>query len=138
MQTIQILSWNQAKDLALDIRIEVFVNEQGVPQALELDEFDVVAWHALGWHGNQAIGTGRLLADGKIGRLAVLKDHRGKGMGKSLLGALIEFGQHQGIERFYLHAQTAAIGFYEALGFKTNGPVFNEAGIEHIKMIKSN
>ncbi len=138
MQTIQILSWNEAKDLALGIRITVFVNEQGVPQSLELDEFDPVSWHALGWHGNQAIGTGRLLADGKIGRLAVLKDYRGKGIGKSLLKSLIEFGQEQGIERFYLHAQTTAIGFYESLGFKTKGPVFNEAGIEHIKMIKTN
>ncbi len=59
-------------------------------------------------------------------------------MGTALIKSLIEFGQQQGIGQFYLHAQTAAIGFYEGLGFKANGPVFNEAGIEHIKMQKQN
>ena len=138
MQKIVIMRWGEARHLAYPIRLTVFVNEQRVPEELELDDDDPGAWHALFFQDGQAIATGRLLSSGKIGRLAVLKNYRGLGMGTALIKSLMEFGQQQGIGKFYLHAQTTAIGFYEGLGFKTNGPVFNEAGIEHIKMIRSN
>ncbi len=138
MQKIAIMRWDEARHLAYPIRLTVFVNEQRVPEELELDDDDPDAWHALLFKDGQAIATGRLLGNGKIGRLAVLKNYRGLGMGTALIKSLIEFGQQQGIGQFYLHAQTTAIGFYEGLGFKANGPVFNEAGIEHIKMQKQN
>lgn len=138
MQKIAIMRWDEARHLAYPIRLTVFVNEQQVPEELELDDDDPDAWHAVVLKDEQAIATGRLLGNGKIGRLAVLKNYRGLGMGTALIKSLMEFGQQQGIGQFYLHAQTTAIGFYEGLGFKANGPVFNEAGIEHIKMIRSN
>ncbi len=138
MQKIAIMRWDEARHLAYPIRLTVFINEQQVPEELELDDDDPDAWHAVMLKDGQAIATGRLLSSGKIGRLAVLKDYRGLGMGTALIKSLIEFGQQQGIGQFYLHAQTTAIGFYEGLGFKANGPVFNEAGIEHIKMQKQN
>ena len=138
MQKIAIMRWDEARHLAYPIRLTVFVNEQQVPEELELDDDDPDAWHAVVLKDGQAIATGRLLSSGKIGRLAVLKNYRGLGIGTGLIKRLMEFGQQQGIGQFYLHAQTTAIGFYEGLGFKANGPVFNEAGIEHIKMIRSN
>ncbi len=138
MQKIAIMRWDEARHLAYPIRLTVFVNEQQVPEELELDDDDPDAWHAVMLKDGQAIATGRLLGNGKIGRLAVLKNYRGLGMGTALIKRLMEFGQQQGIGKFYLHAQTTAIGFYEGLGFKANGPVFNEAGIEHIKMRKQN
>lgn len=138
MQAIQILPWNEANTLAYPIRFQVFVNEQGVPEDLELDEDDPLAWHALALRDHQAIGTGRLLSSGKIGRLAVLAKYRKQGVGTNLLLTLLDFGQQQGINQFYLHAQVSAIDFYAHLGFQAIGPIFHEAGIEHIKMMRSN
>jgi len=138
MRVIEILPWNKASTLAYPIRFQVFINEQGVPQHLELDEDDPLAWHALAIRDHQAIGTARLLSSGKIGRLAVLPNHRKQGVGKELMLALLDFGQQQGIHQFYLNAQVSAVDFYARLGFQAIGPIFNEAGIEHIKMVRSN
>ncbi len=138
MQAIQILPWNEANTLAYPIRFQVFINEQGVPEDLELDEDDPLAWHALAMRDHQAIGTARLLSSGKIGRLAVLANYRKQGVGTDLLLALLDFGRQQGIDQFYLHAQVSAMDFYDRLGFQAIGPIFHEAGIEHIKMIRSN
>jgi predicted GNAT family N-acyltransferase len=138
MRAIEILPWNKASARAYPIRSQVFINEQGVPKDLELDEDDPLAWHALATRDDQAIGTARLLSSGKIGRLAVLPNHRKQGVGKELMLALLDFGQQQGIRQFYLHAQVSAVDFYARLGFQAIGPIFNEAGIEHIKMVKSN
>ncbi len=135
MQEITIMGWEEAKHLAYPIRLTVFVNEQQVPEELELDEDDPTAWHAVVFKDEQAIATGRLLRNGKIGRLAVLKEYRGQGHGTMLMQALIEHGKQEGITNFYLHAQRTALAFYERFGFTTNGPVFNEAGIDHIKMV---
>lgn len=138
MITLRILSWPEAQALAYPIRLTVFVEEQGVPKELELDEEDVRAWHALALDNSplsNTLGTARLQADGKIGRLAVLAQHRGHGIGSALMNALLGFGTKQGIEHFYLHAQTSAMPFYERFGFKANGPIFNEAGIKHVKMM---
>ena len=129
------MSWKEAKLLAYPIRLTVFVEEQKVPEALELDANDPQAWHAIVFENGQAIATGRLIRDGKIGRLAVLKQYRGQGYGSKLLKALVDHGNNLGILDFYLHAQTSAIGFYEQLGFKQIDSEFNEAGIWHIKMV---
>lgn len=135
MQEIMIMRWQEARHLAYQIRLTVFVNEQQVPEELELDEDDPTAWHAVMFKDGQAIATGRLLRNGKIGRLAVLKEYRGLGLGSELLKTLVSYGRQEGINQFFLHAQTSAIVFYQQHGFKENGPVFNEAGIEHIKMV---
>ena len=135
MQEMMIMGWEEAKSLAYPIRLAVFVHEQQVPEELELDDDDLTAWHAVVLKDGQAIATGRLLSNGKIGRLAVLRSYRGQGVGSNLLETLVQFGERQNIKKFFLHAQTSAISFYEQLGFQAIGPVFNEAGIEHIKMV---
>lgn len=129
------MQWDEAKDLAYPIRLTVFVNEQQVPEELELDEDDPTAWHAVVLDHSKAIATGRLLRNGKIGRLAILKEYRGLGLGSELLKTLVSYGRQEGIKQFFLHAQTTALDFYQCHGFKAIGPVFNEAGIDHIKMI---
>ncbi len=129
------MHWEEVKHLAYPIRLTVFVNEQQVPEELELDEDDPTAWHAVVLDHGKAIATGRLLRSGKIGRLAVLKEYRGLGLGGELLKTLVSYGRQEGIKEFLLHAQTSAVGFYERHGFKAIGPVFNEAGIDHIRMM---
>ena len=135
MQEIRIMQWDEAKDLAYPIRLTVFVHEQGVPEALELDTDDALAWHAVMFKDGQAIATGRLLRNGKIGRLAVLREYRGLGLGSEILKTLVSYGHQEGIKQFFLHAQTTAIGFYERHGFNAIGLPFEEAGIDHIKMV---
>ena len=135
MQEMMIMGWEEAKSLAYPIRLAVFVHEQKVPEELELDDDDPTAWHAVVFQDGQAIATGRLLRNGKIGRLAILREYRGLGLGSELLKTLVSYGRQEGIKQFFLHAQTSAIGFYERLGFKAIAPVFNEAGIDHIKMV---
>ncbi|BEI34033.1 GNAT family N-acetyltransferase [Polynucleobacter sp. HIN5] len=135
MQEMMIMRWEEARHLAYPIRLTVFVNEQQVPEELELDEDDPTAWHAVVLDHSKAIATGRLLRNGKIGRLAILKEYRGLGLGSELLKTLVSYGRQEGIKQFFLHAQTTALDFYQRHGFKAIGPVFNEAGIDHIKMI---
>lgn len=134
MTIVKILPWQKASSLAYPVRYTVFIKEQGVPKELELDDDDPLAWHALLFDGVSPVGTARLLPSGKIGRLAVLQPYRGQGYGTMLMQALIAHGKEKGIAHFYLHAQTTALAFYERLGFKANGPVFNEAGIAHQRM----
>ena len=135
---ILIKPWHQAMMVALPIRLGVFVEEQGVPENLELDEFDELADHALAFNGAVCIGTARLTrsANGgaQIGRMAVLPEYRRQGLGTQLLQALIEQGQSQGVTRFELHAQVSAIGFYEKQGFIIQGEQYEEAGILHRNM----
>jgi predicted GNAT family N-acyltransferase len=139
MPVISIKPWSEAITEALPIRITVFVQEQGVPKEMELDEFDVNADHALVHIGPLCVGTARLvrLADKKvqIGRIAVLDGQRGNGIGSKLLKALLDLGRSQGIEEFELHAQVAAINFYAKLGFSPLGEIYDEAGIPHRNMI---
>lgn len=136
---ITIKPWSQAISEALIIRMQVFVQEQGVPEELELDEFDSSADHALAYIQNQCVGTARLIlrSDGRaqIGRMAVLREFRQKGVGRQLLRALILLGKSRGIVEFELHAQVSAISFYEKLGFIPHGEVYDEAGIPHRNMI---
>jgi predicted GNAT family N-acyltransferase len=135
---VHLLPWGQAQARTHPIRLAVFVEEQGVPEELELDEDDPLAWHALAERDGLAIGTARLQQNGKIGRLAVLHAYRRQGVASAILNTLLDFGRQHGIEHFYLHAQIEALAFYERFGFKANSPVFNEAGIAHRMMIKTN
>jgi predicted GNAT family N-acyltransferase/gamma-glutamylcyclotransferase (GGCT)/AIG2-like uncharacterized protein YtfP len=123
---------------AFAIRMRVFVKEQGVPQEIELDRDDKRAVHFLATVAGTAVGTARVVmrqGGAKIGRMAVVKSYRGKGVGKALLQRAIVSAKDQGAERIYLHAQLPVIGFYEKMGFGCVGPVFDEAGILHRKMI---
>lgn len=117
------------------VRFAVFVEEQGVPAAIEMDDWDALSRHALALRDGVAIGTGRLLPDGHIGRVAVLRAARGQGVGARILERLMEMGRSRGMSRFELSAQTQALAFYQKLGFFAVGEVYREAGIEHVKMI---
>jgi len=133
--SIRLCNWDEARTEARPIRELVFVREQAVPLELELDEEDPRCEHALAHTDDgAAVGTGRLLPDGHIGRMAVLKEWRGKGVGALLLQALIERARERGHMRARLNAQTYAIGFYRRYGFEVSGPEFMDAGIAHVPM----
>jgi predicted GNAT family N-acyltransferase len=128
------------KDLekAFGIRMRVFVREQGVPREIEMDGQDERAIHFLAFDSAKAVGTARLVIrqkTAKIGRMAVLKSYRGKGIGTKLLRRAIVTARRQGVRNIYLHAQVPVIGFYETVTFHCVGPVFKEAGIPHRKMV---
>ena len=135
--TVVIGDWPQQQAAATALRHAVFVTEQQVPIELELDEFDASSEHAVAWLGDQAVGTGRLLPDGHIGRMAVDRACRGKGVGTALLEALLAQAGRRGMSAVRLHAQTHAQGFYARCGFVQEGEPFEEAGIPHIAMRKS-
>jgi predicted GNAT family N-acyltransferase len=132
--TVVTGSWAELGAAASAIRHEVFVEEQRVPVELELDEFDAVCIHALARDGETALGTGRLLPDGHIGRMAVRREARGAGIGSKLLRALMQQAQQRGDSAVVLHAQLSAVGFYQRHGYTPEGDVFMDAGIEHIAM----
>jgi predicted GNAT family N-acyltransferase len=123
---------------AFAIRVRVFVKEQGVPAEIELDRDDARATHFLAVHSGKAVGTARVVmrrGSAKIGRMAVLKSHRRRGVGTRLLKRAVQMARQSGATKIYLHAQVAVIGFYENLDFRCVGPVFDEAGIPHRKMV---
>ena len=134
MFKIELLDWPAAEQQASRIRFTVFVEEQRVPAELEMDENDAASLHALAYADGRAIGTGRLLPDGHIGRMAVLKEWRGRGVGQALLRALIDAARRRGDREVALNSQVHALGFYGAEGFKAEGPVYEEAGIPHQAM----
>ncbi|MGD7653165.1 MAG: GNAT family N-acetyltransferase [Verrucomicrobiales bacterium] len=116
------------------VRFTVFVDEQKVPEEIEMDEWDERSRHVLAVADGVAIGTGRLLPDGHIGRVAVLREWRGRKVGVAVMEKLVAMGRAAGMSELVLSAQTQAAGFYQALGFTPRGGVFEEAGIEHIEM----
>jgi predicted GNAT family N-acyltransferase len=132
---VDAVSWDEAAPRLSAIRRAVFVVEQGVPEALEWDGIDAHCRHVLAVHASgQAIGTGRLLPDGHIGRMAVLPQFRGRGVGRALLARLIDIARARGDRVVVLHAQTHAFGFYRAAGFAISSGEFMGAGIPHVEM----
>ena len=132
---IRIMPWSEARAEAQPIRMTVFVVEQGVPPEIELDEWDDRSEHAIAYDAaGRPVGTGRLLPDGHIGRMAVLRESRGGGVGGRLLEALIERARARGMQRVALNAQTHAAPFYARFGFAVTGQEFVEAGIPHLAM----
>jgi len=128
-------NWPEHSKLIRNIREIVFVLEQGVSRKIEWDGRDHLCQHAIALtHDNEIIGTGRLLPNGHIGRIAVLTSWRGHGVGSSLLSLLISLAQEANHDQVYLNSQTHAIDFYQRFGFITQGPVFMEAGIPHQRM----
>ncbi|MBS3199164.1 GNAT family N-acetyltransferase [Turicibacter bilis] len=130
-------------NIAFQIRINVFVNEQGVPLEDELDEFDTLndsCHHILAYYQDQPVGTGRIrFVDGvgKLERICILKDYRKFGLGKLIISGLESIAMEKGINKFKLHGQTHAEGFYQKLGYQTASEVFIEDGIPHLLMQKT-
>ncbi len=140
--TVRLRRVSSQEDLkkAFAIRERVFVKEQGVPQTIEKDRDDARAIHFLAFESNTAVGTARVVIDrrsAKIGRMAVLRKHRGKGIGKKLLRRALAAATKRGVRQIYLHAQVPVVGFYESMGFRSSGELFAEAGIPHRKMFWS-
>ena len=134
MLRIELMDWNAARAEASRIRLAVFVEEQRVPPEIEMDDNDATCVHALAYAQGRAVGTGRLLPDGHIGRMAVRKENRSLGVGGAILERLVEEARRQGMRAVVLSAQTHAIGFYRRHGFSEEGEVFEEAGIAHQAM----
>ena len=120
------------------VRREVFIIEQAVPEEIELDGLDSECVQALALDGESgaAIGTARLMPEGRIGRVAVLEARRKEGIGAALVRCLLAEADHRGDPEIELHAQTWTIGFYEKLGFAAEGPEFLEAEIPHRRMVR--
>ena len=128
-------AWHDLGSAAQGIRQMVFINEQGVPAAMEHDEHDASSLHALALDGaGNAIGTGRLLPDGHIGRMAVLPAWRHHGVGAALLRHLLEAAALRGTRQLALNSQIHAAPFYARYGFMPVGQEFIEAGIAHLEM----
>jgi predicted GNAT family N-acyltransferase len=134
MLKIQLLTWEEARTHAAPIRFAVFVEEQGVPLEIELDEMDERSVHALAFQDGNAVGTGRLLPDGHIGRMAVLKDWRRCGVGGRILAALVDEARRRGHREVVLSAQVRATPFYRSHGFAEEGAEYLDAGIRHQDM----
>lgn len=116
------------------IRHTVFTGEQGVETGVDFDGDDEHAIHALVEIGGEPAGTGRMLPDGHIGRVAVLKQQRDRGIGKAIMECLISCAREREYPLVYLYAQVSAVPFYEKLGFCVTGESFMEAGIMHTPM----
>ena len=128
--------WPEDREALRLVRETVFVREQKVPVELEWDGMDQKCLHMLAEDGQgNPIGTGRLLPDGHIGRMAVLREWRGRGVGSALLRALMEAGRQRGFEKMILAAQIQAMPFYEKAGFVAQGGIFDDAGIPHRNMV---
>ena len=131
------MPWESARAQASAIRLAVFVEEQGVAREIEMDEMDAQCIHALAFEDGAALGTGRLLPDGHIGRMAILKPWRGRGIGSAILHSLIDAARRRGDRRVMLSAQVQALEFYRAHGFQPEGEVYEDAGIAHQAMIRA-
>jgi len=135
--TVVRTTWAAGRERLHAVRHAVFVIEQQVPEDEEWDAADAQCSHVLALSGNVPIGTGRLDRNGKIGRMAVLKQWRGRDVGKRIMQELLDMAREQGFERVYLNAQITARSFYERFGFIAVGELFQEANIEHVRMEKA-
>ena len=124
---------------AFEVRWKVFVEEQGVPADIESDELDPIAVHALAELDGAVVATGRLTFDegARIGRIAVLPEHRHQGIASRILKELELVAATRGYREVTLHAQTYAQALYDKNGYAVSGPGFVEAGIDHVPMRKA-
>ena len=123
---------------AFEVRRQVFVEEQGISENIELDDYDREALHIVVKDGEKVIGTARVLFlaanQAKLERMAILKPFRRKGIGSRIIAFLNEELRNRQINQVLLHAQYPVVAFYKSCGFKESGSSFWEAGIRHIKM----
>jgi YbgC/YbaW family acyl-CoA thioester hydrolase len=141
MLDVQVGPWEALGVSAKDVRAEVFVQEQGIPLDLELDEADRSALHALALNRmGMPLATGRLLQHapgvGRLGRMAVIAPMRGSAVGQRVLAALLDAAVARGDHTVVAHAQLSAANFYRRFGFVEHGPYFEEAGIGHVEMVR--
>ncbi|AHF98553.1 acetyltransferase [Halostagnicola larsenii XH-48] len=144
MTAVRIADGDRLED-AFSVRQTVFVEEQGVDEDIEYDEYEDEAVHFVAYeddtHSEKPIGAARLREPeggvGKVERVAVLESHRESGVGRALMDALEAKAASAGLETLKLHAQTRAAGFYRGLGYERYGEAFEEAGIPHVAMKKS-
>lgn len=140
MYQVKIVSSPPELEHAFFVRRKVFVEEQGVPLSLELDEFDETASHFVVYKGDSPIGAGRIRETnkgiGKVERVCVLPEYRGLHLGKLIMQALEDHGANQGYEKIVLNAQSYAIPFYENIGYVITSPEFMDADIPHRAMEK--
>jgi YbgC/YbaW family acyl-CoA thioester hydrolase len=139
---LEVGPWDAVKAGAAALRSRVFIEEQGIDPAIELDALDGTAVHALLTNRlGQPVATGRLLVHapgvGRIGRMAVHRVLRGGRYGQQVLDALVQAARERGDRQVLLHAQRSAEGFYRRLGFQVQGEPFEEAGIAHIEMVRA-
>lgn len=132
---IKVVNWHTHADLLKMVREEVFIQEQHVPVALEWDGMDQTATHLLALnHTGEAVGCARLVGNGSIGRMAVLKPWRGRSVGHALLQKAVSLYRQQGIHPITLSAQVHAVPFYEKSGFTVCSAPYMDAGIAHVDM----
>lgn len=132
---VRLVDWREASGTLSAIRTTVFVGEQGVPPEIEIDGRDPGCAHVVAESDSGgAVGTGRLMPDGRIGRMAVLAAWRGRGVGAAMLEALVAEAKRRGLRETYLHAQAHAKDFYARHGFVVEGEEYLEAGIPHVLM----
>lgn len=133
--TVSLVCWHDGEPLLKSVRETVFILEQGVSAELEWDGLDEGARHALALsHQGDAVGCGRIFADGHIGRIAVLQPWRKQKVGTAIMEALLDYAQAQGYKQVDVDAQTHAVPFYRSFGFAEQGKEFMDAGLPHIKM----
>jgi len=132
---IKIVDFNKCFSEIKEIRTIVFIDEQNVPPELEWDEFDNDSTHILAYYDSKPVATARLLADGHIGRMAVLKAYRNRNIGKKMLKYLLELAQKNSNNKIQLSAQEHAVEFYKKLGFNIISDVYMDAGIPHYDMV---
>ena len=131
------MTWEQAQPVAGPLRFAIFVGEQNVPSGIELDDLDASCVHAVAFDvDGKAIGTGRLLPDGHIGRMAVVKEWRRRGIGAEILETLTAEARKRGHAEVLVSAQLQAAEFYRGFGFVAEGKIYEDAGILHQKMRK--
>jgi predicted GNAT family N-acyltransferase len=131
---VDVVDWADSIAELKKIRASVFIDEQNVPVELEWDGLDESCTHFIVRSDNGVIATARLTPDGQIGRMAVLPDYRGLGIGTSLLLKILSYAKESGHDRLYIHAQKQAILFYKRNGFIPEGNEFMDAGIPHLAM----
>ena len=134
--TVRVADWQKDNAELRRIRDAVFVAEQAVPAELEWDGEDDQAIHFLAEESGYAVGTARLLKDGHIGRVCVIKDWRGLKVGEKLMQAVISEAEQRGLKQQMLTAQVQATAFYQRLGFEIVSDEYLEVGIPHVDMVR--
>ena len=132
--TVAVGDWPSQREQAIAIRMAVFVQEQQLPEADEIDAHDPLSIHALAFDAGRAVGTARLLPDARIGRMSVLADWRRSGVGGLLLERLVAIAAARGDPIVELSAQVYVLDFYARHGFEAFGPIYDDAGIAHQSM----
>lgn len=133
--TVSLVCWHDGEPLLRSVREAVFIREQGVPAELEWDGLDESCRHALALsHQGDAIGCGRMFANGHIGRISVLQQWRKRKVGTAIMEALLDYARAHDYKQVDADAQTFAVPFYRKFGFAEEGESFMDAGLPHIKM----